>query len=124
MAETKPKPKLNRKAIEMAKQDPHIRAKNFDEVALGYTEAEAQEEASRCLCCPNPLCRTGCPVEVPIPQFVKCIKDKKYAEGIAIIKSKNMLTNTTANQGTTFSKYFLAPANETNIVAINKATKT
>jgi len=91
VAETKPKPKLNKKAVEMAKQEPHVRAKNFSEVALGYTEAEAQEEASRCLCCPNPLCRTGCPVEVPIPTFVKCIKEKKYAEGIAAIKTKNAL---------------------------------
>ena len=46
MAETKPKPKLNKKAVEMAKQEPKVRAKNFSEVALGYTEAEAQEEAS------------------------------------------------------------------------------
>jgi len=91
VAETKPKPKLNKKAVEMAKQEPHIRAKNFKEVALGYTEAEAQEEASRCLCCPNPLCRTGCPVDIPIPTFVKCIKEKKYAEGIAAIKTKNAL---------------------------------
>jgi glutamate synthase (NADPH/NADH) small chain len=91
VAETKPKPKLNKKAIEMAKQEPNVRNKNFSEVALGYTEAEAQEEANRCLCCPNPLCRTGCPVEVPIPTFIKCIKEKKYAEGIAAIKSKNAL---------------------------------
>ncbi len=91
MAETKPKPKLNKKAVEMAKQEPKVRAKNFSEVALGYTEAEAQEEASRCLCCPNPQCRTGCPVEVPIPTFVKFIKEKKYAEGIAAIKTKNAL---------------------------------
>ena len=91
MAETKPKPKLNKKAVEMAKQEPKVRAKNFSEVALGYTEAEAQEEASRCLCCPNPQCRTGCPVEVPIPTFIKCIKEKKYGEGIAAIKTKNAL---------------------------------
>ncbi len=91
MAEIKPKPKLNKKAVEMAKQDPKVRAKNFSEVALGYTEAEAQEEASRCLQCPNPMCRTGCPVEVPIPQFIKAIKEKKYAEGIQIIKTKNAL---------------------------------
>jgi hypothetical protein len=49
VAETKPKPKLNKKAVEMRKQEPKIRAKNFNEVALGYTEAEAQEEAARCL---------------------------------------------------------------------------
>jgi len=91
VAEVKPKPKLNKKAVEMAKQEPKVRAKNFSEVALGYTEAEAQEEASRCLCCPNPQCRTGCPVEVPIPTFIKAIKEKKYAEGIAAIKTKNAL---------------------------------
>jgi glutamate synthase (NADPH/NADH) small chain len=88
VAEVKPKPKLNKKAVEMAKQEPKVRAKNFSEVALGYTEAEALEEASRCLCCPNPLCRTGCPVEVPIPTFVKLIKEKKYAEGIAVLRPK------------------------------------
>ena len=91
VAETKPRPKLNKKAVEMAKQDPKVRAKNFSEVALGYTEAEAQEEASRCLQCPKPQCVTGCPVEVPIPDFVKCIKEKNYAQGIATIKSKNAL---------------------------------
>jgi glutamate synthase (NADPH) small chain len=91
VAETKPKPKLNKKAVEMAKQEPNIRNKNFSEVALGYTEAEAQDEANRCLCCPNPMCRSGCPVDVPIPTFIKCIKEKKYAEGIAAIKSKNAL---------------------------------
>jgi glutamate synthase (NADPH/NADH) small chain len=91
VAEIKPKPKLNKKAIEMAKQEPNVRNKNFSEVALGYTEAEAQEEANRCIQCPNPLCRTGCPVEVPIPQFIKCIREKKYAEGIQIIKTKNAL---------------------------------
>ncbi len=91
MAETKPKPKLNKKSVEMAKQNPKVRAKNFSEVALGYTEEQAQEEANRCLQCPNPLCRAGCPVEVPIPQFIKAIREKKYAEGIQIIKSKNAL---------------------------------
>ncbi|MCW4006809.1 MAG: NADPH-dependent glutamate synthase [Candidatus Bathyarchaeota archaeon] len=75
----------------MAKQEPEVRAKNFDEVALGYTEEEALEEASRCLTCPNPQCVKGCPVSVPIPDFIKCIKEKKYAEGIATIKTKNAL---------------------------------
>ena len=91
MAETKPKPKLNKKAVEMAKQEPKVRAKNFSEVALGYNETEAQEEASRCLQCPKPLCITGCPVEVPIPGFIKLLKEKKYGEAIALIKTKNAL---------------------------------
>ncbi len=91
MAEAKPRPKLKREAVEMPKQEPKVRAKNFNEVALGYTEEMAQEEASRCLQCPNPQCRAGCPVDVPIPEFIKCLREKKYAEGIAIIKSKNAL---------------------------------
>ncbi|MCW4053698.1 MAG: NADPH-dependent glutamate synthase [Candidatus Bathyarchaeota archaeon] len=75
----------------MPKQEPKIRAKNFNEVALGYTEEQALEEASRCLQCAKPQCVSGCPVEVPIPEFINCIKEKKYAEGIASIKTKNAL---------------------------------
>ncbi|HYA77748.1 MAG TPA: dihydropyrimidine dehydrogenase, partial [Verrucomicrobiae bacterium] len=75
----------------MAKQEPKIRAKNFNEVALGYTEAEMLEEANRCLQCPKPQCMTGCPVEVPIPGFIKLIREKKYGEAIALIKEKNAL---------------------------------
>ena len=82
MAETKPKPKLNKKAVEMAKQEPKVRAKNFNEVALGYNEEEALEEASRCLQCVKPQCRTGCPVEVPISEFIKLLREKKYDEAI------------------------------------------
>jgi glutamate synthase (NADPH/NADH) small chain len=91
VAETKPKPRIKREAVEMRKQEPKVRAKNFSEVALGYTEEEAQEEASRCLQCVKPQCVIGCPVEVPIPEFVKCIKERDYAKGIATIKSKNAL---------------------------------
>ena len=91
VAETKPKPKLKKEAVEMPKQEPKVRAKNFSEVALGYTEEMALEEANRCLQCPKPQCVTGCPVEVPIPEFIKCIREKKYAEGIATIKRKNAL---------------------------------
>ncbi len=91
MAEAKPKPKIKKEAMEMPKQEPKVRVKNFNEVALGYTEEMALEEASRCLQCVKPQCVTGCPVEVPIPEFIKCIREKKYAEGIATIKSKNAL---------------------------------
>ena len=75
----------------MPKQDPKVRVKNFSEVALGYNEEQALEEATRCLQCVKPQCVAGCPVEVPIPEFIKCIKEKKYAEGIVTIKSKNAL---------------------------------
>lgn len=93
MAETKPKPKpkIKKEAIEMPKQEPKVRVKNFNEVALGYTEEQALEEASRCLQCVKPQCVSGCPVEVPISEFIECIREKKYAEGIATIKSKNAL---------------------------------
>jgi glutamate synthase (NADPH/NADH) small chain len=83
--------RISKKAVEMPKQDPNVRNKNFSEVALGYSEEEALQEANRCLQCPNPLCQSGCPVEVPIPQFIKSIKEKNYAEGIAAIKTKNAL---------------------------------
>jgi glutamate synthase (NADPH/NADH) small chain len=93
VAETKPKPKpkIKKEVVKMPKQKPKERVKNFNEVALGYTEEQALEEASRCLQCVKPQCVTGCPVEVPIPEFIKCIREKKYAEGIAVIKSKNAL---------------------------------
>lgn len=91
MAETKPKPKIKKEAIEMPKQEPKVRAKNFNEVALGYSEEQAMEEASRCLQCLKPQCVVGCPVEVPIPGFIKLLKEGKCAEAITLIKTKNAL---------------------------------
>jgi glutamate synthase (NADPH/NADH) small chain len=91
VAEAKPKPKIKKEAVEMPKQAPKERVKNFSEVALGYSEAQALEEANRCLQCVKPQCVTGCPVEVPIPEFIKCIREQKYGEAIAKIKEKNAL---------------------------------
>ena len=51
-------------------QDPNVRNKNFEEVALGYTVEMAVDEANRCLNCPRPACMSGCPVNVKIPQFI------------------------------------------------------
>jgi glutamate synthase (NADPH/NADH) small chain len=79
------------KAVQMPKQEPKVRAKNFNEVALGYTEEQAIEEANRCLQCMKPQCVQGCPVEINIPAFIKCLRDRRYAEGIAEIKKKNAL---------------------------------
>jgi len=75
----------------MPKQEPFERIKNFDEVALGYTEKLAREEASRCLGCKKPFCVEGCPVAIDIPGFVKCIVDGNLAAGVKKIKKTNAL---------------------------------
>jgi glutamate synthase (NADPH) small chain len=79
------------KAVEVAKQDPATRSKNFKEVVLGYSEEQALAEASRCLGCKAPKCVEGCPVGVEIPGFIGLIKQKKYEEAIAKIKERNSL---------------------------------
>jgi glutamate synthase (NADPH/NADH) small chain len=73
VAESKPKPKIKKEAVPMPKQPPEVRKRNFNEVALGYTEEQALEEASRCLQCPKPQCVQGCPVEIDIPAFIKLL---------------------------------------------------
>ena len=75
----------------MAKQDVLDRIHNFYEVALGYTEEQALAEAERCLQCPNPRCVQGCPVDVPIPQFIKLIKEHNFVGASEKIKEKNSL---------------------------------
>ena len=77
--------------IEMDKQDVQERIHNFYEVALGYNEEQALAEAERCLQCPKPRCVQGCPVGVPIPEFIKLIKDKDYKAASLKIKEKNSL---------------------------------
>ena len=81
--------KTPRQAI--PEQEPALRIKNFEEVAIGYTEEQAQLEASRCLQCKKPLCVSGCPVQVQIPEFIQLIKDKKYLEAACKIKETNAL---------------------------------
>ena len=91
MAEDKPKPKVKKKAVPMPKQKPEVRRHNFNEVALGYTEEQAIEEANRCLQCPKPQCVPGCPVEIDIPAFIKLIREGKFDEAVKKIKEKNSL---------------------------------
>jgi glutamate synthase (NADPH/NADH) small chain len=83
--------KIDYKRRPMPKQEPFERIKNFDEVALGYTEKLAVEEASRCLACKKPLCVAGCPVAIDIPGFIRCIVDGNFAGGIKKIKETNAL---------------------------------
>ena len=78
----------------MPEQDPSERRRNFDEVPLGYDEEAAVLEASRCLACRKPKCVEGCPVEVDIPAFIKHIRERWFAEGIAVIRETNALPAT------------------------------
>ena len=76
---------------EMLEQDPIVRAGNFNEVNLGYTEEMAVEEAQRCLNCKNPLCRTGCPVNIKIPEFIEKIADRDFLTAAKILKQDSAL---------------------------------
>ncbi len=82
---------LQREKTAMRNQTPEKRKKNFNEVPLGYNIDEAINEANRCLQCPTAPCVNGCPVEVPIPEFIKAIKENDIAKAIDIMKSKNNL---------------------------------
>ena len=75
----------------MPEQDPLVRNKNFDEVALGYTAEMAIDEAKRCLNCKNSLCRTGCPVSVRIPEFIAKVAEGDFDAAYDIITSTNSL---------------------------------
>ena len=77
--------------IKMFEREPNIRNKDFKEVNLGYTDKQALLEAKRCLHCKNPMCVTGCPVEVNIPEFIHCLANNNQAGAIRIIKEKSNL---------------------------------
>ena len=75
----------------MPEQDPQIRARNFQEVALGYTAEMAIAEAGRCLKCKNPKCVEGCPVNVRIPEFIAKVQEGDFKAAYEIITSTNAL---------------------------------
>ncbi len=83
--------KLNLNREPMPRQDPKVRARNFNEVALGYRLEQAQTEASRCIQCPRHPCVDGCPVDIDIPGFIKAICDSDMPEAVRILKNKNSL---------------------------------
>jgi glutamate synthase (NADPH/NADH) small chain len=83
--------KVNLNREPMTKQDPKTRGKNFNEVALGYSDEQAKAEASRCLQCPKHPCIDGCPVEIDIPGFIKAVLDDNMPEAVRILKDKNSL---------------------------------
>ncbi len=86
---------MSKVKVPMPEQDPKVRAHNFQEVTLGYTEEQAVEEANRCLGCKNPACVQGCPVNVRIPEFIKKIQERDFRAAHDIIFSTNPLGQVT-----------------------------
>ena len=84
-------PNMSKAKTPIPEQNPEVRAKNFEEVTLGYSETLALEEAARCLNCPTMPCVAGCPVGVRIPEFIKKITEQDYTGAYEIIHSTNAL---------------------------------
>ena len=84
-------PNMSLEKNKMPHQDPSHRITNFDEVALGYTEEQALDEANRCLNCKNKPCISMCPVSIDIPGFIAKIKEKNYEEAYKIIRKSSSL---------------------------------
>ena len=79
--------------VQMRVQDPKERCKNFDEVELGYNDEEAISEANRCLQCKKPMCVTGCPVNINIPEFIKGIREKDIKHAYEVISEASSLSS-------------------------------
>ena len=90
-ASLKPKERMAIPSQEMPSQDPVVRRRNPQEVAQGYTEAQARLEAIRCLRCKKQPCVKGCPVRIDIGGFVEAVADGEYGQAIAIIKRNSLL---------------------------------
>ncbi len=86
-----PPPQRPKDRTPMPERHPLERAKDFKEVPLGYTEADALREASRCLQCKRPTCVPGCPVGVDIPGFIRLIGEGKPIEAYARLRETNLL---------------------------------
>ncbi|MBQ1261251.1 MAG: FAD-dependent oxidoreductase, partial [Clostridia bacterium] len=84
-------PNMSLKKNEMPTQDARLRATNFDEVALGYSEAMAIDEAQRCLNCKNMPCVSGCPVNIHIPEFIEKIKKCDFEGAYEVISKSSSL---------------------------------
>lgn len=84
-------PNMSLKKNEMPVQDPNVRNGNFLEVALGYTEEQAVNEAERCLNCKNKPCVGGCPVSIDIPAFIARIKEHDFEGAYQIISKSSAL---------------------------------
>ena len=84
-------PNMSLKRNEMPVQAPDVRNKNFLEVALGYSEEQAIDEAKRCLNCKNKPCVTGCPVQIDIPSFIACVAEGDFAGAYNVITKSSSL---------------------------------
>jgi glutamate synthase (NADPH/NADH) small chain len=81
----------NDEKVKVRVQTPEERVTNFKEVELGYNDEEALKEASRCLHCPKPRCVEGCPVNIAIPEFIKCVKEGDLKKAYEIISESSSL---------------------------------
>ena len=84
-------PNMSLEKNKMPSQEPDVRNKNFDEVALGYTAEMAIDEANRCLHCKHRPCVSGCPVQVDIPEFIEEVKNGRFEEAYQIISRSSSL---------------------------------
>lgn len=84
-------PNMSLKKNEMPSQSPEVRRSNFEEVALGYTEEQAIDEAQRCLHCKNKPCVGGCPVHIDIPAFIKEVAEGNFEKAYEIISESSSL---------------------------------
>ncbi len=81
--------KIKPNKVPMPGQSPAERVKNFNEVALGYSDAQATSEAERCLQCSKPGCVQGCPVGINIPGFIKRVVEGEFESAAGIIRESN-----------------------------------
>ncbi len=79
------------KKVPVREQEPAVRARNFEEVCLGYNREEAMEEAARCINCKNAQCVKGCPVAIDIPGFIEQIKEGNMEDAYQIISRSSAL---------------------------------
>lgn len=91
IAKSKIKHYIDQHRVKMIEQDPIMRITNFEEVPKGITTEMVKLETQRCLQCGFPLCVTGCPVNIRIPEFIKLLKEEKYIEALYKIKTNNLL---------------------------------
>ena len=82
---------MDMKKCPMPSQEPDIRNKNFDEVALGYTYEMAVSEARRCLNCPKKPCVSACPVQIDIPAFIACVANEDMEGAYKVLSASSAL---------------------------------